>query len=234
MRLTTFFNSLKAGTSRGPLNAMLWSLTVCVVLLATSLQARAFTELNEAQTWVYDTPHLANTTAGQTIHYRYQQRLAEQEPVSDSVRLAINAAGTEGRRDVSVDFLTDERHLPLPDFQDFSGNPVIIATLEHIAQNLSAQSGGGTLYFRNRIRDGLAGAVDIETGSETLDGDTIAVTTLSFAPFTDDPRVGQQPAYRDALFSLTFSEAVPGKLVAVSVESAADEQFYFSYGIRIE
>jgi len=208
--------------------------SLLVSMLCVPVLALAFSELNEAQTWVYDTPHLANTTAGQNISYRYESRLGGQDPISDSVNLSITKDYADGRRDVSIEFLSAERRLPFPDFEAFKGNPVVIATLEHIAQNLSVQSGGGVVYFRNRIRDGLAGVVEISPGSSKHDNTDIATTTLTFKPFQDDPRVGQQPEYSNATFSVTFSEAVPGNLVAVSVESSAAGEFFFSQGIRIE
>lgn len=201
--------------------------------LMINASAVAFDELNEAQTWVYDTAHLSNTTEGQVIEYQYKNRMATEKPIEDLVSLSIAKTHDEGKRDVSVEFLTDERRLPLPEFKAFRGNPVIIATLEHIAQNLAEQSGGGVLYFRNRIRDALATDVAISEEKSTINSAKVDTTTLRFKPFTDDPRVGQQPEYSNAEFTIVFSDAIPGGVVSVGVESTSENDFFYSQIIDI-
>jgi len=195
------------------------------LLVATITSAHAFDELSEAQTWVYEHPHMANTEAGQSIAYRYLRTSADEEPIEDIASLTVASAYDDNRRDISLEFLSDERRVPLPDFPGFRGNPVIIAMLEHIAQSIGSDTGGGVLYFRNRIRDALAGdqvAIE-ETALEVADAQ-ISATVLAFSPFVGDPYLAEHPDYLDARFEVALSDEVPGGVVSISMESKREEE----------
>jgi hypothetical protein len=127
-----------------------------LLLTLLTYPAQGFETLTEAQSLIYDRPHLANTTEGQAIGYSYEGADSRNPSISDSATLTITRALEEGRRDVVIDFLSDERHLKLPPLNGFRGNPIIMAMLEHIATTLSAETGGSALYFRNRIQIGRA------------------------------------------------------------------------------
>ena len=193
-------------------------LLVCLTVFAGALQA--FENLTPAQTLIYGTSHLANTVSGQQIVYLYRGRMAEGELVEDRATLSINASYDGDKRDVALDFLSAERHLALPDFTAFRGNPLIIAMLEHIAQSFGRETGGGVLYFRNRIRDGMAAKdARIEKTGVEYGGNTVDATRLTFEPFAGDPYLAERPEYTSAVFSITLSAEVPGGVVGVAARS---------------
>jgi len=208
---------------------VLYLLTLTTLSVAP---AHAFDQLTEAQTLIYDTPHLVGTTAGQTINYTYSSDVADAEKISDAVKLTVTREYDDERRDLSLTFLNGERNLAFPDFTAFRGNPVIIAMLEHIAQDLAERTGGGTLYFRNRIRDGLAGDVKVTTEANTDSENTS--TTVSFKPFVDDPHIGGDAQYANAEFSIELSEKVPGTVIAVEVRSASATEFFYHQKIAVQ
>jgi len=184
----------------------------------------AFDDANAVQTLVYDSSHLDNTELDQEVGYRYLfEDAAEQSAVEDEVRLLIRKVRDEQRRDVSVEFLTEERRLPLPNFDNYRGNPVIIAMLEHLAQTMGRETGGGALYFRNRIRDSLASdEVSIANGMADSEGTPYAYKAYSeftLQPFKGDPFLAERVEYNEATITLRFSDEVPGKLVFVRLES---------------
>lgn len=201
----------------------IWTLSragmFCLIIttLGTGL-THAFEKLTEAQAWIYDRDHLTGTTNGQIINYLYSSRDQDSSVVEDTVSLSIVAEHDSGLRDVEVDFLSAERHLPLPAFSDFRGNPVIIAMLEHIAQNMSSHSGGGALYFRNRIRDALA-SEEIELQSRTASYNDIEyeTTLITFYPFINDDRLRDDDIIRESRFSIELSDDIPGSVLNVTV-----------------
>lgn len=196
-----------------------------MVLLGSS--TLAFDELNEAQSLIYDNSHLSNTTEGQELKYAYTAVNSEQGDIVDSASVSIVAAGSDDKRDISIDFLSGERHLPLPDFSGYRGNPVIIAMLEHIAQSMSAETGGGALYFRNRIRDALAGEdVSLIEQSFSYSGDVYESVTLTFYPFVNDPYLAENTLLKQARFSIQLSETIPGGVVGVEASSRTDEGIF--------
>ena len=200
----------------------------------------AFEDLNEAQSLIYDRAHLATLSAGDEVVYRYAANLGEGGAIEDTARLQIEGETDAERRDVTLDFLSDERRLALPRFDGYRGNPVLIAMLEHIAQSLGQTSGGGALYFRNRIRDGIAGeSAVIEPGSTAFGEADIETTSLAFEPFRGDAYLGARPGFGNARFRIVFSDDVPGGVVSVAASSGApsdapaDEITSFDYELRL-
>ena len=201
--------------------------TALLLFLLTALPAQGFDKLSEAQSWVYDTGHLANTSEGQSVRYVYTSSDTASNDTNDAATLKIVKSGDEGRRDVELEFLTAERHLPLPEFTGYRGNPVIIAMLEHVAQSIGAETGGGVLYFRNRIRDALASNdVVIETGAARYADQEISTTTLTFSPFANDTYLENESVFREAQFNIQFSEQVPAGLVQIAILANTDDQTF--------
>ena len=222
----------------GPLGRVAVALGAALALLQPGA-ALAFEDLNEAQSLVYDSAHLATLSEGDEVRYRYASSRAGQDPVEDVATLQVEGESDAERRDVTLDFLSEERHLALPRFDGYRGNPVLIAMLEHIAQSLSATNGGGALYYRNRIRDGLAGeSVEIASGNASLGETDIGTTSLEFEPFRGDAYLGARPGVGDARFRIVFSDDVPGGVVSVGassgeLESGASDAVPFDYELRL-
>jgi len=189
--------------------------------LSCCATAFAFDQLAPAQALVYQTRHLANTGTGDELAYRYTRQEADLPQVQDRATLDIVMAHDDDRRDVHVDFLTGERHLTLPDFQGWRGNPILLAMLEHVAQELSVGAGGGALYFRNRIRDAMAGdGAVLDSVSAAWQGEQVAATRLHFRPFEGDAYLGARRGYAGTEFELVFSDAVPGGVLSVQVDAS--------------
>ncbi len=207
---------------------------LALLLLSSSPAILAFDKLTPAQQLIYERPHLANTAAGDQIQYRYESAAPGKAPVIDEVTVSITGAEKEDRRDVSIDFLSDERHLNLPDFPGNRGNPVIIAMFEHVARSLGEQTGGGTLYFRNRIRDSLAQPqIGIEQADVEFGRQTVATRQFEIKPFEGDSYLKGFPAIAASTFRLTFSDQVPGGLVGIEAGSQVEGEHAFSSTIEI-
>ena len=213
---------------RRAFRSIILSSFMCLPVFAmTTGGATAFDELSEAQAWIYDRGHLANTSQGQTLTYDYSSRSSESADIDDKAVVSITGEHDGGRRDIDINFLNDERHLPLPSFSDYRGNPVIIAMLEHVAQSISAQTGGGALYFRNRIRDALA-SDDIELKKQTVEyhDNDVETTRITFYPFSSDERLASNELMRDTRFSISLSDDVPGGVYSVEVKASHDAQLF--------
>ena len=215
------------------LSALRWTLIAAFTVSTGAVCA--FDKLSEAQSLVYDTPHMTNTLAEQVIGYAYLAQVNGGETINDRATVTILQTQDNDKRDVAIDFLSEERHLSLPDFTGYRGNPIIIAMLEHIAQTMGRETGGGALYFRNRIRDALASdAVGIETKKQEINGSQLDTTVVSFSPFVDDEHFKSDPQYANALFSIALSEGAPGGVVAIKVVSEHDGTQHFQREIILE
>jgi len=211
----------------GRLAAALGLMFVCSAVLA-------FDELNEAQTLLFDSPHLINTKNGQSISYRYRSEIEDEEPVDDVVTMNVTAQIDEERRDVEINFLTEDRHLILPPFPGYRGNPVLMAMLEHVVRKIGEDTGGGSLYFRNRIRDAIASdKVSIEKRTMSVNDNEIDATVVQFQPFENDQHLGRDSIYANATVTITLSDTVPGSIVGVGINATDDEQSAISRVLTI-
>jgi len=197
-----------------------WLLIACCV----PFTAHAFENLNTVQTLVYDTAHLQNTDIDQQLSYHYTfTDTSVDETIKDKVVLAILKKRDNQRRDVSVEFLSEERRMHLPKFDNYRGNPVVIAMLEHLAQSMGRDTGGGALYFRNRIRDNLASdSVELTSGTADKSETPFAYeeyTEFTLTPFLGDPFLVERPEYVEATITMRFSEDVPGQIVSIKLIS---------------
>ena len=186
--------------------------------LFTWSNANAFEELNEPQTLIYDTNHLEKTSAGNLISYDYSYiNTSNDEKVEDQVLLSITKEHVDAKRNMSISFLSDERKLHLPDFNNRRGNPVIIGMLEHLAQTMGQETGGGALYFRNRIKDKLAddSLKIVQSGSKS---------EFSFSPFTNDPYVADRISLTESVITIAFSNDVPGQLLSIEYVSGPSKK----------
>ena len=213
-------NDFRRGASRArsPVRFPARALLGALLLGTTSAHAFESTELNPAQVLIYETPHLAGTDAGDEIAYAWTET-GGGAALEDRATLSVDAAGEGDRRDVTLDFLSEERRLELPPFEGWRGNPVLMATLERFAQDFAIAGGGGALYFRNRMRDALADAPSAEPAELEWNGGTVDGTRIEFAPFANDPYVGSRPGFAGTVVRLELSDAVPGGVLSAAVES---------------
>ena len=223
---------------RGPSAALphaLRRVLACALLLgAASAHAFEGAELNPAQVLIYETSHLAGTDAGDELRYAWTQTGGVGGALEDRATLTVDAAREDGRRDVTLDFLTGERRLELPPFEGWRGNPVLMATLERFAQDFAIAGGGGALYFRNRMRDALADAPSAEPATLDWNGGTVAGTRIEFAPFANDPYVGSRPGFAGTTVRLELSDAVPGGVVSAAVESPGNDEGPYRRELRLD
>lgn len=176
-----------------------------------------------------------NTKDGQSINYAYHSDMDENKTVDDVVTLNITAEVDEERRDVEIDFLTDERHLILPPFPAYRGNPVLMAMLEHVVREVGEDTGGGALYFRNRIRDELASEnVSVKEQEISVNENKIDATVLQFQPFQKDKMISSDSIYADAVFTITLSDTVPGGIVDIGISAGPKAQSAFSRQLTIK
>ena len=200
-----------------------WVVMLLAITSMYSASGWAFENLNLPQQLIYDTSHLAKTESGATIVYAYTSHDTDlDETVEDFVKLNIQKIRPDDRRDVSVEFLSGSLKISLPAFDNYRGNPVIIGMLEHLAQAIGRDTGGGALYFRNRIRDKLADeSIEVVESKTTAGGKDSEITRTSFSisPLRNDPYVADRSDLTESVITLSFSDDLPGGLLAIEFAS---------------
>jgi hypothetical protein len=195
--------------------AMLVRFAVATILAACALQARA-EDLSAAQRAIFNTPHLANITEPVTLRYTYKHQGTLEQAFDDIVDVTITKVMPDGGRDVSFNFLSDKHHQDFPVIEGFHSNPVIMMFLEHDVAGLSSQTGGSTLYFRNRIRDAF---VDRATAEEVtpFGGKEVPATHVTLQPFLQDPMRERFEKFVEKTYEFYLAPDVPGGVYSIRV-----------------
>lgn len=187
-------------------------------LLGLQLSSRAANQapLSAAQVALFESDHLAEIKAPATLAYTFQH--VGSEPCQDTVALALSAVHEDGSKDVSVQFLTDERHVEFSPVTRFHGNPLIMYFLEWDVRGMHRATGGSAVYFRNRIREAFIDQAEIAEASITVDGRPEAATTaITLLPYRHDPGIKRYAAFRDKSYRFVLSQAVPGMVYEIEV-----------------
>lgn len=182
--------------------------------------AEAERPLSRAQVELFRTPHLGNVRQPEALRYDFTR--TGPAGFTDSVTVHVREARADGTRDVSFDFLTGERRENHPPVQGFSGNPLLMIFLEHDVRTLKESIGVSATYWRNRIRDALLERATVEDVTATVDGRPVPARKVSVRPFEREDRLRRVPPVRDKLYTFVLAEAVPGGIVEIRTDMAAD------------
>jgi hypothetical protein len=178
--------------------------------------------LSPAQKALFETPHLANITRPETLQYRFER--AGPDALVDTVAVHIDRIHPDGTKYASFDFLSGDRRVFFPAVDQFRGNPLIMAFLEHDVTGMKNQVGLAAGFFRTRIREAFVDRARLSDISVEIAGRAVPARQVTLKPFADDPRLEKLPAIRAKLYSFVLSDAVPGQIVELSAAMPADPE----------
>ena len=180
-------------------------------------QAPKLKDYTPAQILIYATNHLKGLGVGDVLHYAFARTGTLQEPFQDSVDESIAGIATNGKKNVSINFLSGTHHIETNVFEGFNGNPVVMMFLERDVHDMSEITKGSTLYFRNRIRDAFAivEKSKITKTTITIDGHAADATLLVVEPFVGLPEIDRFRTYEHKTYQFVISDGVPGGIYSV-------------------
>ena len=176
--------------------------------------------LSPAQRLLFETPHLAGLHAPLRLDYDFLREEAGRAPVRDTIRLAVRQSQDAGRFDVEPEFLTGPRAMHYPVARGFRGNPLLLFTLDRDARELSAATGGSTVWFRTRIRQAFVDAATVQRIALPFEGQEVPATEVLLQPFGGEPRARRYQAMR---LRFVLAEAVPGWIRSIGSEVPAGD-----------
>lgn len=191
-------------------------LAIALIFAAYANAVRA-EDYSSAQLALFDTPHLANIDKPTTLHYAYRHQGTLESAFSDIVEMTITAIAPDGRKNVRFNYLSDKHHHDFPPVEGFRGNPIIMMFLEHDVSTLSQQTGGSSLYFRNRIRDALIDRATTEATTVGFEGRDIAATRIVMQPFLQDPLRARFEKFAEKTYEFVLAPEVPGGVYSLRV-----------------
>jgi hypothetical protein len=144
---------------------------------------------------------------------------------AEALRVELDGGdGDDGPGTVTVRPDRDGAPSPLPPYPAGAGHPVILLFLESTVRTMAAATGGNPDYIRNALRERLWLPVAPEPVALSRDGAPLDASRLTYRPFAEDPNRGEMGPFAALELRFTFSEAVPGRLVAAeyATEAAGD------------
>jgi hypothetical protein len=180
--------------------------------------------LSPAQIALFESDHLKGIQHPDRLEYRFLREAAsgdsdKADPGSYTDRVDLDVRPRDDqKKDVWVDFLSGERHMPFPPMIGFRGNPVLMFFLEHDVEEMQQASGGAASYFRTRIRQAFIDRAQLKPIDVKHDGTASPGTEITLLPFADDPRLAMFPQLKDKLYRFVLSDAVPGGIYEIDSE----------------
>lgn len=208
----------KTGKRRGSVGSALALLAL--ILTPSPLRADDPPRLTPAQTAIFDSNHLHAIQAPVILEYDFRHA-APAESFTDKVALAVQPR-EDGKKDVRVDFLNGEHHMPFPPALGFNGNPVLMFFLEHDVAAMHRMTGGSTAYFRNRIRQAFADRAALGPTSIAFNGKKQSGTEVTLVPFRNDPYISRFEGLDKKSYRFVLSDSVPGTIYQISTTVPGD------------
>jgi hypothetical protein len=187
--------------------------------------------LSPAQIALFESDHLKSIQHPDRLEYRFARDAgsggsaappgaapADPGSYTDRIDLDVRPRPDE-KKDVWVDFLTGDRHMPFPPMIGFRGNPVLMFFLEHDVEEMERVSGGTAGYFRTRIRQAFVDRAQLKEIDVAHDGTESPGTEITLKPFTNDPRISMFPELQDKQYRFVLTDAVPGSIYEIDAET---------------
>ncbi|MFK7778250.1 MAG: hypothetical protein QM501_09025, partial [Gimesia sp.] len=131
---------------------------------------------------------------------------------TDTVQLIVGKTGNSGGKDLEVEFLTGDRHMPAATLTGFHNNAAIMMFLQNDVRELQKATGGSMVYFRNRIRNAFARPLTLQKTSIKFDGRKISTIEIVMSPFPKDPLGARFKQYADRTYRFIMSDDIPGEV----------------------
>lgn len=185
------------------------------IALIASVQTLQAQEISKAEKLLFMENHFKNVSPPETLEYNYVQTGTEGKGFKDEVVLDVKKKNSDGSVVLSSSFLTDERKVPVPEAEQFEGNPAIQGFLERDIKEMKRLTGGSTSYFRKRIRLALAESAKVEPVTVSYKGNDIAGQKITIEPYLEDPMKERFRQYAGKKYTFVLSEKVPGNVFQI-------------------
>jgi len=193
----------------------------CALLISISLlggaTAIAADEFSVAEKRVFLDDHLKTIAHSGTIHYRYTQSGKPEDSFDDKASVTVKE-GADGKKAVTVDYLSGPNNMQLPEIGDAKGNPVVLYFLEKDVRDMHRLIGGQENYFRKRIRLALVDKAQVRPVMVNFNGQSVPASEIRITPYIDDPLKDRFGKFYTKSYTFTISDDVPGSIYEIRTQ----------------
>ncbi len=181
-------------------------------------QAEGKIELTPVEKLIFDTEHMKNASAGQTLKYSFERKGQLGDDFTDTVELRVRKGDQSSGKTVDLEFFTGSRRKPYPDFSNVTANPLLTVFFNkdawYLARRIKAK--GTANYLRNRILDGLHEVKSIKDATCSYGGKDVPAKSITFAPFAQDKNKHHLVHYHAIEYTILLASDVPGGLCSIT------------------
>lgn len=190
-------------------------LSICSVVAAGA----AAQDISPAEKLLFQTNHMQSIRTPVTLTYSYRKEGAAEAGFEDEVQVDVTRINPDKSVSVSVQFLSGEKNIPLPQMENARGNPALLGFLERDIEEMKRLTGGSTGYFRKRIRLALVEVQSLRPVRFVYGGKDRQGQEVRIQPYLNDPLRERFAGYEDKSYVFILSDQVPGSLYQVRTSS---------------
>jgi hypothetical protein len=184
---------------------------VIVLLAAVGAAGAALAEgYSEAQSALFNTPHLQNIAEPTALRYDFRQSGSRDDAFEDRVEVIVTEVLPDGKKNLEFHFLTGKRQRHFGPISGFVGNPLIMLSLQWDVEQLQQATGGGSNYFRGRIRAAFRDGAEVDQVPVTAGGDSWTATRVVIRPYLEDPKIQRFPDLTRKTYEFLLVPELPG------------------------
>ena len=216
MNLKPYPTAHSAACSGGRFPAVLASALFVFALWSVPAQATDNPdELSRANQALFTANHLETIKEPVALLYDFEKSGSLEDGFSDKVIATITDILPSGRKNMSFKFLTGKQKIRFDNIHETEGNPVFMLFLERDAREMQRMTGGNALYFRNRIRQGLASTNEIKPTTFTFDGKEYKGREIDVHPYAEAELKARFKRFSDKTYTFILSDEIPGGIYQV-------------------
>lgn len=175
--------------------------------------------------------HLDGVNEATQFYYDFERSGSLLPAIKDKVVVKIVKILSSGKKDVTTRFLSGRHKKRYAAQYRRSQNPIFMWFFERDVVEMQRYTGGNALFFRNRIRQTLAGKSKLGGITKTkptkfeFEGRQYDGTEIILTPYEGSAKIKQYPKYESKSYKLVLSESIPGGFYSLSstVESPEKE-----------
>ena len=185
-------------------------------------------DLSAANRALFIDRHLDSIKEPAVLVYGFEKKgtLEKDKAFIDTIEEEVTEVNPNGGKDLTFQFLNGSNNIHFRDFPNQTRNPIFILFLERDVREMERLTEGNALYFRNRIKDALAGYAEMKDVTFDFDGRTLKGTAIRIMPYLNDPLNERYPRYAKKAYEFILSKDVPGgvyKITATTPDPLNDE-----------
>lgn len=146
-------------------------------------------------------------------HTREGNAGEELKPLPDGeIRIQVRN-DAEQKREAVVTMGPAGKLKPVSIWPVSSGNPILPIFLESALRAMARTTGGSSFYIRNRIKDAMGVAEEMNSVTLQVDGSDLKATEIVLPLFENDKNRDRMGDFKDMTLTFVLSEELPGDIV---------------------